>query len=145
MAKKQGYDQVLWLDARNFENILEVGTMNIFFKIEGKFITPNLDGTVLAGVTRDSVIALLKQKGFSVTERPISIHEIIEAEANNTLEEAFGTGTAVGIAMLDEIGYRDRIIKFPADNPVANEINSTLNKLKTQEITDEFGWIIQLP
>lgn len=145
MAKKQGYDQVLWLDARNFENILEVGTMNIFFKIGGEFITPNLDGTVLAGVTRDSVIALLKKKGFTVTERPISIHEIIEAEDNNTLEEAFGTGTAVGIAMLDEIGYRDRIIKFPAGNLVGNEINLTLNQLKTQEIEDEFGWIIQLP
>ena len=145
LAKKQGYDQVLWLDARNFENILEVGTMNIFFKIDGKFITPNLDGTVLAGVTRNSVIALLKKKGFSVTERPISIHEIIEAEANNTLEEAFGTGTAVGIAMLDEIGYRDRSIKFPVGNPVGNEINMTLNQLKTQEIADEFGWIIQLP
>jgi branched-chain amino acid aminotransferase len=142
MAKKLGYDQVLWLDAKNFENILEVGTMNIFFKIGGKFITPNLDGTVLAGVTRSSVIALLKHKGFEVEERPVSIREIIRAEEDGTLEEAFGTGTAVGIAMLDEIGYRDRIIKFPESNPVATDINNTLNKLKTQEIQDEFNWIL---
>ena len=142
MAKKQGYDQVLWLDAKNFENILEVGTMNIFFKIGGKFITPNLDGTVLAGVTRSSVIALLKHKGFEVEERAISIREIIRAEEEGKLEEAFGTGTAVGIAMLEEIGYRDRIIKFPENNPVANDINSTLNQMKTQEIQDEFGWIV---
>lgn len=142
IAKANGYDQVLWLDAQNFENILEVGTMNIFFKIKGKFITPKLDGSVLAGITRKSVIELLRDKGFIVTERTISIHEIIEAAHTGVLEEAFGTGTAVGIARIDEIGYCDRTIRLPQSNSTADLIDTTLNELKTQAISDPYGWIV---
>lgn len=142
MAKAKGYDQVLWLDAHEFEYIQEVGTMNIFFKIAGKFITPNLNGSVLKGITRMSVIQLLKDKGYEVTERPISIHEIIEASKNNTLEEGFGVGTAVGIAMLEEIGYKDMAIKFPKESPVSEEIKNILNGIKIQKIEDKFGWIV---
>ena len=142
MAKAKGYDQVLWLDANNFEYIQEVGTMNIFFKIGGKFITPNLSGSVLAGITRMSVIDLLRDKGFEVTERPISMTEIIEASKNNTLEEAFGTGTAVGIAMISAIGYKELVIELPKENPVSNDVNDTLNGIKVQEIEDKFGWIV---
>lgn len=142
IAKSNGYDQVLWLDAQNFENIMEVGTMNIFFKVNGKFITPSLDGCVLAGITRSSVIELLRSKGYAVTERPISMHEIIDAYDKGILEEAFGTGTAVGIAMVDEIGYQDRIIKLPAANPVTQDINDSLAKMKRGLAEDPFGWII---
>ena len=142
IAKANGYDQVLWLDAHNFENIMEVGTMNIFFKINGKFLTPSLDGSVLAGITRSSVIDLLRYKGYEVYERPISIHEILEASENNSLEEAFGTGTAVGIAMIEEIGYKNLFIHMPAENPVANDINDTLNRIKIQAEADPFGWTI---
>lgn len=142
IAKSNGYDQVLWLDANNFENIMEVGTMNIFFKINGKFITPSLDGSVLAGITRSSVIELLRNKGFSVTERPISIFEIIDAYDKGNLEEAFGTGTAVGIAMIDEIGYQDRVIKLPENNPITMEVNDTLSKIKRGLAEDPFGWIV---
>ena len=145
IAKSNGYDQILWLDAQNFENILEVGTMNIFFKISGKFITPALDGSVLAGITRSSVIDLLRYKGFEVYERPISMKEILEASESNQLEEAFGTGTAVGIAMIDEIGYENQFIKMPADNPVATDVNTTLNRIKTQQEEDAFGWTIPVP
>jgi branched-chain amino acid aminotransferase len=143
IAKAKGYDQVLWLDARDFEYIQEVGTMNIFFKIDGKVITPNLSGSVLSGITRMSVIDLLRDKGFEVTERPIKISEIIEASNNGTLEEAFGTGTAVGIAMIEEIGYKDIAIKLPAENPVSQDVNRTLNAIKTQKIEDKFGWIVE--
>ena len=142
-AKAKGYDQVLWLDAQNFEYIQEVGTMNIFFKIDGKFITPDLSGSILNGITRMSVIDLLRSKGFEVTERPIKISEIIEASKNGTLEEAFGTGTAVGIAMIEEIGNNDLSIKFPAENPVSVMVNDTLNAIKTQQEEDKFGWIIE--
>jgi branched-chain amino acid aminotransferase len=142
-AKAKGYDQVLWLDAHNFEYIQEVGTMNIFFKIGGKFITPSLTGSILAGITRMSVIDLLRHKGFEVTERPIKMAEIIEASQNGTLEEAFGTGTAVGIAMIEEIGNNDLAIKFPSENPVSVMINDTLNAIKKQEIEDPFGWIVE--
>lgn len=142
-AKAKGYDQVLWLDAHDFEYIQEVGTMNIFFKINGKFITPNLSGSILSGITRMSVIDLLRSKGFEVTERPIKIAEIIAAAENGTLEEAFGTGTAVGIAMIEEIGNNDLSIKFPAENPVSVMVNDTLNAIKVQDIKDEFGWIVE--
>lgn len=142
-AKAKGYDQVLWLDAHDFEYIQEVGTMNIFFKIDGKFITPNLSGSILNGITRMSVIDLLRDKGFEVTERPIRISEIVEASNNGTLEEAFGTGTAVGIAMIEEIGNNDFSIKFPEENPVSNMVNDTLNAIKTQNEEDKFGWIVE--
>jgi branched-chain amino acid aminotransferase len=142
-AKKAGYDQVLWLDAQHFDYIQEVGTMNIFFKIGGKFITPSLTGSILSGITRMSVIDLLRSKGFEVTERPISITEIIEAYQNGTLEEAFGTGTAVGIAMIEEIGNNDLAIVFPSENPVSVMVNDTLNAIKVQDVKDEFGWIVE--
>ena len=142
-AKAKGYDQVLWLDPYNFEYIQEVGTMNIFFKIDGKFITPDLSGSILSGITRMSVIDLLRAKGFEVTERPITISEIIEASNNGTLEEAFGTGTAVGIAMIEEIGNNDLAIRFPEANPVSVMVNDTLNAIKVQDEVDQFGWIVE--
>ena len=141
-AKAKGYDQVLWLDAQNFEYIQECGTMNIFFKIDGKFVTPNLNGSVLAGITRMSVIDLLKDKGYNVEERPITMSEIKEASANGTLEESFGVGTAVGIAMVEEIGNMDFTIKLPKENPVSEDVKDTLNKIKSQLLEDKFGWIV---
>lgn len=142
-AKAKGYDQVLWLDAHDFEHIQEVGTMNIFFKIEGKFITPDLSGSILSGITRMSVIDLLRVKGFEVTERPIKISEIIEASENGKLEEAFGTGTAVGIAMIEEIGNSDFTLKLPIENPISIMVNDTLNAIKKQEIEDPFDWVVE--
>lgn len=142
LAKAKGYDQVLWLDANEFEYIQEVGTMNVFFKIGGKFITPDLSGSILAGITRMSVIDLLRDKGFEVTERPIKISEIIEVSQNGTLEEAFGAGTAVGIAMIEEIGYKDMTIALPKENPVSHDVNDTLNAIKTQKAEDKFGWLM---
>ena len=142
-AKTKGYDQVLWLDAQHFEYIQEVGTMNIFFKIGGKFITPDLSGSILAGITRMSVIDILRDKGYEVTERPITLSEIIEASNNGTLEEAFGAGTAVGIARIEEIGNNDLTIKFPTENPVSDMVADILEGIKTQDIEDKFGWIVE--
>ena len=143
LAKAKGYDQVLWLDAQEFEYIQEVGTMNIFIKIDGKFITPDLSGSILAGITRMSVIDLLRDKGFEVLERPIKLSEIKKAYANGTLEEAFGVGTAVGIAVIEEIGNDDFTIEFPSETPVSKMINNTLNAIKLQKEEDKFGWIIE--
>jgi branched-chain amino acid aminotransferase len=143
IAKSKGYDQVLWLDAENFEQIQEVGTMNIFFKIGGKFITPDLSGCILAGITRMSVIDLLKDKGFEVIERPISLTEVKKASADGILEEAFGVGTAVAIAMIAEIGNDDFAIKFEQGNPIGELIQNTLNGIKLQKIEDKFGWIVE--
>jgi branched-chain amino acid aminotransferase len=141
-AKAQGYDQVLWLDAHNFEYIQEVGTMNIFFKIGGKFVTPNLSGSVLAGITRMSVIDLLRDKDYEVEERAIKISEIREASENKTLEEAFGVGTAVGIAIIEEIGNNDFTIKLPRETPVATDLNETLANIRRQRAEDKFGWMV---
>ena len=142
-AKSKGYDQVLWLDAQRFEHIQEVGTMNIFFKIASKFITPDLSGSILSGITRMSVIDVLRDNGYEVTERPITITEIKEAHTNGTLEEAFGAGTAVGIAMIQEIGNSDFTLKLPEENPVSEMVKKTLNDLKVQNIEDKFGWIVE--
>jgi len=144
LAKERGYDQVLWLDARDFSYIQECGTMNIFFKVNGEFITPNLDGSILAGVTRMSVIDLLRNKGFKVTERPITIEEIIEASNNGSLEEAFGTGTAVAIAMIQEIGYKDSIIEVSNESPIGQMILDTLNSLRSGKSEDTFNWMLRI-
>jgi branched-chain amino acid aminotransferase len=142
MAKQNGYDQVLWLDAQNFEYVQEAGTMNIFFKIAGKVVTPNLSGSILSGITRLSVIDLLRDKGFEVTERPISMKEVVEASKNGTLEEAWGAGTAVSIAPISAIGYKDMVVEFPEGNTVARDLKATMDGIKTQKIEDKFGWIV---
>ena len=144
LAKAKGYDQVLWLDAVEHKYIQEVGTMNIFFKIEGKFITPKRDGSILNGITRMTVIDILKHKGFEVIERPITIDEIKEASSNGTLEEAFGTGTAVGIAYIQEIGIDDETIHVSNESPVGLDVNETLNGIKTGKIKDSFNWMVKV-
>ena len=144
LAKAKGYDQVLWLDVLEHKYIQEVGTMNIFFKIDGKFITPKLDGCVLDGITRKSVIELLRNKDFEVIERLVSLEEIQEASKNGTLEEAFGTGTAVGIAYIQEIGIDEETIHVSDTSPVGLEINNTLNQIKTGRIEDTFNWMIKI-
>ena len=141
-AKAKGYDQVLWLDANEHKYVQEVGTMNIFFKVSGKFITPSTSGSILKGITRDSVITLLKDKGFEVEERPITIDEVIQFSKEGKLEEAFGTGTAVAIAMVEAIGYKDKVITLPTDNPVSQDMKTTLDDIKTQKQEDKHGWII---
>ncbi len=143
IAKSKGYDQVLWLDANEHKYIQEVGTMNIFFKIEGKFITPTLDGSVLHGITRKSVIDVLRHKGYTVTERKITLQEIADASQNGILEEAFGTGTAVGIAYIQEIGWGDDTILVSEAHPVGKDINDTLNAIKSGD-EDPFNWMLQV-
>ena len=144
IAKGKGYDQVLWLDAINHEYIEEVGTMNIFFKINGKFITPKLDGSVLDGITRKSVIELLRSMDYEVTERLISINEIKDASQDGSLEEAFGTGTAVGIAYIQEIGLEGETIKVSDVSPVGLEVNDMLNAIKKGKIEDGFNWMVKV-
>ena len=143
LAKSKGYDQVLWLDAAEHKYIQEVGTMNIFFKIKGEFITPELDGSVLHGITRSSVIALLESMGYKVTEQKITLDYIREASNNGTLEEAFGTGTAVGIAYIQEIGLNGETIHVSDESPVGLKVNDTLNAIKTGQTEDKFGWMLK--
>jgi branched-chain amino acid aminotransferase len=90
-----------------------------------------------------SVIDVLRDKGFEVTERPITISEIKLASIRGTLEEAFGAGTAVGIAMIEEIGNMDFTIHLPKENPVSEMVKQTLNDIKLQKTEDKFGWIVE--
>ena len=143
-AKSKGFDQVLWLDANNFKLIQEVGTMNIFFKINNIIITPPLDGAILAGITRMSVIDLLKFKGYEVIERSITIDEVLKASEGGLLQEAFGTGTAVGVAMIEEIGYKDRIIHISNNNPVGQMVLDTINKVRIGQVQDELNWMVKV-
>ena len=144
LAKAKGYDQVLWLDGKDFNYVQEVGTMNIFFKIDGSFHTPSLDGAILHGITRKSVIELLRAEGYTVTERPISIQELLDASQNGTLEEAFGTGTAVGIAMIQEIGYRDHAIYLPKAHPVGEQVLDQLNGIRSGAYPDTLDWMVSI-
>lgn len=144
LAKSKGYDQVLWLDAIEHKYIQEVGTMNIFFKIDGQIITPERDGAILDGITRMSVMELLKDKGFEVIERPISIDDIKVASKNGTLEEAFGTGTAVGIAYIQEIGVGEETLHVSDTSPLGLEVNTILNAIKTGKVKDTFNWMVKV-
>ena len=142
LAKAKGFDQVLWLDGKDFKYIQEVGTMNIFFKIAGEFHTPSLDGAILHGITRRSVIELLKADGHKVNERPITIEEILSASKEGILEEAFGTGTAVGIAMIEEIGYKDKTILVSKKHTVGKEILDRINGVRSGEYPDTLNWMV---
>ena len=133
---------MLWLDAHEFNYIQEVGTMNIFFKIDGKFITPSLDGAILDGITRKSVITILEDNNYEVEQRPITLNEVKEASANGTLEEAFGTGTAVGIAMIQAIGYGEEEIHVSDESPVGQMIMDTINGLRSGKLEDKHNWMI---
>ncbi len=145
-AKLKGYDQVLWTDAFEHKYVQECGTMNVMFIIGNTAITPDLaNGTILDGVTRDSVIVLLKQLGLSVEERPLNIDEVIEAHKAGTLKEVFGTGTAATISLIKELRYKDYVMNFDIENwMVAPQVKALLNGIRYGNVPDEYGWMIKL-
>lgn len=145
-AKEKGYDQVLWMDATEHRYVQECGTMNIFFVIGNKAITPDLEhGTILAGVTRDSVIKLIEDMGMQVEERPLSIEEITDAFNKGLLHEIFGTGTAATISMIRELRYKDFVMSFDTDSwTLAPKIKSKLDNIKEGKEEDIFGWMVKI-
>ncbi|MDE3252737.1 MAG: branched-chain amino acid aminotransferase [Bacteroidota bacterium] len=144
LAKKQGYDQVLWTDAFEHKYLQEVGTMNVFFVMGNKIVTPSLeDGTILAGVTRDSAMVVLKEMGREVVETKISIDELIEAHKSGLLTEVFGTGTAATISMIKELRYKDYTMHFDTDNSkTARELKARLDAIRKGEAPDTHGWLL---
>lgn len=145
LAKEEGYDQIMWLDAKEFKYIQEVGTMNIFFVINNTVITPATDGTILRGITRDSSLKILKQKGYTVEERPISIHEVMAAGKDGSLTEVFGTGTAAVVANVKGIGYEGETIEFnPESFEVSKYLKDTINGMRSTRIEDSFGWTVKV-
>lgn len=143
LMTKGGYAQVLWLDGIEKKYIEEVGSMNVFFKVNGEIITPKLTGSILPGVTRDSVIQLLKHWDIPVTERKISMAEIAEAHANGTLEEAFGTGTAAVISPVGQLTWNDQDFKINngETGEIAKKLYDTLTSIQYGKMEDPFGWI----
>lgn len=143
-AAKDGYAQTLWLDGRENEYIEEVGSMNIFFKVNGTVLTPALNGSILPGITRDSMIQVLKSKGIPVEERRISITEIVEAYNNGTLEESFGTGTAAVISPIGEFKFEGQ--KLLVNNGEIGEVSQllydTLTGIQYGKIDDTFEWAV---
>lgn len=146
LAKKQGYDQVLWTDAFEHKYLQEVGTMNVFFIIGNKAVTPSLeDGTILAGVTRDSAITILKEMGLEVEETRISIDELIEAHKSGRFREVFGTGTAATISMIRELRYKEYDMHFDTDKwQVAPELKHRLNAIRDCKAPDTYGWMYRI-
>ena len=145
-AEKKNYTQVLWLDGVERKYIEEVGTMNVFFKINGELITPSLDGATLPGVTRMSTIELLRSNGFTVTERKISIDEVADAAANGLLEEAFGTGTAAVISPIGELlyGENNMIINNGEIGVVSQMLYDELTGIQWGKKPDKFGWTVKI-
>lgn len=141
---KKGYDQILWTDAKTHQYLQECGTMNLFVVIDGKVLTADLDeGTILEGVTRDSVIQLLSGKGIEVEERPVSIQEVIAAHDKGKLQEMFGTGTAANVTYIEEFGYRNKVVKLPPSGQweIAPELLKELNGLHYGEVEDARDWM----
>lgn len=145
-AKKKGYDQVLWTDAYEHKYVQECGTMNVFFIIGNTAITPDLEaGTILAGVTRDSVITVLKELGFTVEERPLSIDDVIDAYKAGILYEVFGTGTAATISSIKELRYKDFVMSFDIDQwKTAPEIRERLDNIRYGQVADKYGWMYKI-
>ena len=143
-AEKQGYTQVLWLDGVERKYIEEVGTMNIFFKINGEIVTPALQGSILGGITRMSCIELLRSWGYAVNERPLALAAVEKAARDGVLEEVFGTGTAAVISPVGELKVDDEkiIINKGEIGPVAHRLYDTLTGIQNCRIPDPFGWVV---
>ena len=145
-AHDDGYSQVLWLDGVERKYIEEVGAMNIFFKIDGKIVTPALNGSILPGVTRNSVIALCKKMGYEVEERRISAQELIDAQKSGKLEECFGTGTAAVISPVGKLRYVDdvMIINNNEIGEVSQKLYDTLTGIQWGKREDDMGWTVEV-
>ncbi len=142
-AKKLGYDQVLWTDAFEHKYVQECGTMNAFFILGDKAITPDLNsGTILDGVTRQSVITLLSEMGYQVEERPLSIDEIIDAYKAGKYVEAFGSGTAATVSLIKELRYKDFVMKFDVEKwKTAPMIKSWMAEIREGKREDKYNWM----
>lgn len=143
-AKKEGYHQVIWTDHKNHELVEESGTMNVAFIIDDTFITPPLSDRILGGITRESILTLLRDRNFvKVQERPIKVEEVVTAAKEGRLQEAFGMGTAAVISPISTIGFRgtDFEVGTPADG-YAMRIKKELTDLRSGVAEDPYGWMV---
>ncbi|TAE40305.1 MAG: branched-chain amino acid aminotransferase [Runella slithyformis] len=146
LAQQQGYDQLIWTDAREHAYIEESGTMNVMFSIDGKLITPAVSDTILNGVTRKSIVEIARHWGIPVEERRVSLQEVIEAIQKGQLEAAFGAGTAVVVSPFAVIGYDGIDYELPAltEDSFAIRAKKFLTEIRTGQIADPFGWVVKI-
>lgn len=142
-AKKQGYDQVLWLDGREQRFIEEVGSMNMFFAYGNRIVTAPLTGSILSGITRDSVLKLATIMGCQVEERQIDIHDLMTDIKNGKVTEAFGSGTAAVITPVGKLRFKDESVQLCGGKvgELTRKLYDTLTGIQTGKIRDESGWI----
>lgn len=146
LAQEKGYHQLIWTDGRTHEYIEESGTMNVMFVIGDTLVTPSLSDSILPGITRDSVLQLVRSWGNKVEERKVSVKEIVEAMEKGALKEAFGVGTAATIAPIAVIGYNGKDYTLPPveKRELANKIFDELDGIKHGTRPDPFGWIVKI-
>lgn len=144
-AKAKGYDQVLWLDVKH-EGIEEVGTMNVFWVFKNEIVTPELNGSILAGNTRDSVLELLRSENLVVNERRITIGELLKQHQEGNLLEAFGTGTAAVISPIGELSYKGKsfVIGKNEPGPLSQRLYKTIQGIQAGILPDKLGWMVPL-
>ncbi len=146
VAKDKGYAQVLWLDGIHKKYIEEVGSMNIFFKFKDELVTPALNGSILAGITRDSIIHMAKNMGLKVSERLLSIEEVFDRHQQGELEEVFGSGTAAVVSPVSELNWSGKIIEIGGGK--MGELTSTLydqlTGIQWGKIADPYGWTVEV-
>ncbi len=144
VAKKAGYTQVLWLDAIEHRYIEEVGTMNILFVINGELVTPPLGGSILAGITRDSVLTLARDWNIPVAERPITIDEVMAAHKHGSLQEIFGSGTAAVISPVSHLAWQDQVLTVGHGRvgPMAQRFYKAITDIQYGRAEDRFGWMV---
>ncbi|HEY5533588.1 MAG TPA: branched-chain amino acid aminotransferase [Ignavibacteria bacterium] len=146
-AHKKGFSQVLWLDGVHRKYVDEVGAMNIMFVINDELVTPSLEkGNILAGVTRNSVLKLAKNWNYKVSERQISIDEVIESHKNGKLKEIFGTGTAAVISPVGLLSYKEKemVINDMRIGPIAQKMYDTITGIQYGELEDTFSWNVHI-
>ncbi|WP_338469307.1 branched-chain amino acid aminotransferase [Niallia sp. XMNu-256] len=146
VADAEGYSQVLWLDGVERKYIEEVGSMNIFFKINGEVITPALNGSILPGITRDSILHVLKHWNVPVVERKISMEEVFQAYEDGLLEEVFGTGTAAVISPVGELYWDDKHLNINNGEigDLSLKLYHTLTSIQLGKEEDPFGWTVEV-
>ncbi|MBQ8406467.1 MAG: aminotransferase class IV, partial [Clostridia bacterium] len=145
-AAQKGFSQVLWLDGVERKYIEEVGAMNVMFKIDGEIVTPMLTGSILPGITRKSCIEVLKKQGYKVSERLLSVDELISALESGKLEEAWGCGTAAVVSPIGTLAYQDKeyLVGGGKIGEVTQKLYDTLTGIQWGKIKDEFGWVYAL-
>lgn len=145
-AEKLGYDQVLWLDAQTHEYVEEVGSMNIFFVKDGEIITPSLEGSILPGITRKSIIELMRHKGYTVTERRVALAEIIKGIEDGLVTECFGTGTAAVVSPVGLIRYKDKeyIVGDGNTGKITRDAYDSLTSIQKGKSPDIFNWLVKI-